>query len=351
MTEQPARFDPLGFAAPVLLVVAHFAPWAQHKTAALTQSAHDLAVSTHFTPGAGNFLNQWFYAPVWVAALLLVMAAPVRGARARMCAGLVALFIAAFGLPEYPKYFDTGNSLQFAATALVCAVILLMVLLPAVFQSPKPRSAIQLALLLIAAVPLAGYLSIQPALVELYRDGVGIGSGWWLTLVGSANHSARRLIRRQCRIDRREVRTAQLRGLKQIEERHSFAAGLAASQSEQRRIAPHDSLVGVEQRVSIGKLIEQPTSLNDRARQRSLVAAQKHSRIRRFAESFQSLLDRFGGHDIELAAELLGQRRDAIQPPAKQQNLRHRCHRRHSPHAIRKVSGLYTPRDTAKQFP
>lgn len=165
----------------LLLAGAHFAPWAWHKTAALTQSAHDLAISTHFTPGAGIFANQWFYVPLWVGAAIVALNLPARAALPRIMLTLIALGIAQFGLPEYPKYFEPQNLFQLIATVLVCAGVTIISFIRISLPMSSWKAITTCFLVGAAAIPLAGYLAIRPAITELYRDFVGIGAGWWLT--------------------------------------------------------------------------------------------------------------------------------------------------------------------------
>ena len=49
-------------------------------------------------------------------------------------------------------------------------------------RRPSVRTVLGLVLGLLPAVPLAGYLAIKPFIEQLYRDSVGLGLGWWLTL-------------------------------------------------------------------------------------------------------------------------------------------------------------------------
>jgi hypothetical protein len=182
-----SQFFILNFAA-ALLLIGHFAPWAAHKTAALTLSAHDLAVFTNFTPGAGIFLNEWFYLPLWSAAILLAMFAAMRGWLARILIGLISLAIASLGFPTYPQVLDAfgdpNYQLQFFITL---AVMLSVVAIVAIGSRPRVRSIFPYLTAMIAvicAAPLIGYLIVKPFIEELYRDQVGIGLGWWLTLAG-----------------------------------------------------------------------------------------------------------------------------------------------------------------------
>ncbi len=174
----------------LLLLVGHFAPWAAHKTAALTLSAHELAVFTHYTPGAGIFLNQWFYLPVWVAGLLVaVMAGRIGWWLNRVYAGLAGVVIASLGLPGYPDVLtawrNPNDQMQFFVSIIVMAVTFLIAL-TGYGRRPGVRAWIAGTLPLLSAVPLAGYLMVKPAIEALYNDTLGLGLGWWLTLLGAA---------------------------------------------------------------------------------------------------------------------------------------------------------------------
>ena len=60
----------------------------------------------------------------------------------------------------------------------------LVIVIAAKLIKPARFEAVALGLAAFAcAVPLVGYLSIKPFIAELYHDAVGIGSGWWLTLL------------------------------------------------------------------------------------------------------------------------------------------------------------------------
>ncbi len=78
----------------------------------------------------------------------------------------------------------TPYRLQFFVTLAVMAAILLL-------ASDRwqrinfIRSYAPVLLALLLAVPLIGYLVIRPFIVDLYRDEVGIGLGWWVTLVAT----------------------------------------------------------------------------------------------------------------------------------------------------------------------
>ncbi len=166
------------------LLVAHFAPWAAHHTAALTLSAHDLAVFTNYTPGAGIFWNEWFLLPLWGAAVALA-----QGLRRLLGMGL-GLFIAALGLPGYPAiltaFQDVEHQLRFFASLLTAVLAVI-----AAWRSLSNPFRAALALVMLsgmAAVPLFGFIAVRPFIRALYGSPVMLGWGWWLTLlaVGSA---------------------------------------------------------------------------------------------------------------------------------------------------------------------
>lgn len=182
-------FLPLG--AALGLVLCHFLPWAQHHTAALTLHGHDLATFTNFTPGAGVFSNEWFYVPLWVGALLLALwAARVNGIwRGALLA--LALLVASLGFPTYPEILAAYRApnaggvdyrLQFYVTLSVMALVAGAIGFGRRL-SARAHAIISAVLVCAVAIPLVGYLVIRPFIETLYRDSVGIGAGWWGTLV------------------------------------------------------------------------------------------------------------------------------------------------------------------------
>lgn len=174
-----------------LLFAGHMLPWAAHKTAALTLTGHELSPFTNLTPGAGVLLNEWFYLPLWVSAILVALVVASSVSRlARGMGGALAAAIAALGLPPYPQiltaWADATHRLQFAITLVVIVVVLAVALFGGdILRRRMQFAAGGLALLALGAgVPWAGYLAVRPAIEQLYRDTLGLGAGWWLTLAG-----------------------------------------------------------------------------------------------------------------------------------------------------------------------
>lgn len=171
--------------ASLFLLAAHFLPWAAHRTAALTQSAHDLSVSTNFTPGAGIFLNEWHLLPLWASAILLALAAQDASRAWRAAAGAAAIGIASLGFPTYPQVLTAFRSadyrLQFFLTLAIMLASAAIVVMGGRWRRLRPILALGCASA--ALVPAFGYLAIRPAIEALYRDQVGLGVGWWVTMV------------------------------------------------------------------------------------------------------------------------------------------------------------------------
>ena len=106
--------------------------------------------------------------------------------------------IASLGLPRYEQLIkfvrtpllalrQSDFALQLVLTILVLGLVLLLTLKPirpALFLKPGRFSGVAFGLAaVLCAVPLVGYLSIKPFVAELYHDEIGIGLGWWLTLL------------------------------------------------------------------------------------------------------------------------------------------------------------------------
>ena len=107
----------------------------------------------------------------------------------------LALGIASLGLPRYEQFIkfvrtpmlavrESGFTLQLVLTGVVMGLVVWLAVRP--IRSNPLNKAHLFALgsaALLCAVPLAGFLAIRPFIAELHQDGVGIGSGWWLTLL------------------------------------------------------------------------------------------------------------------------------------------------------------------------
>ncbi|MEO6063646.1 MAG: hypothetical protein ABIQ99_17075 [Thermoflexales bacterium] len=180
----------------VAMLIGHLTTWAQHKTAALSLTGHELGEFTNFTPGAGVFANEWFYVPVWAGGLALALAA----ARARRPSTWLTLMAAAvasaqFGLPRFERWSNPEFRLQFAVTVacLVAVMGLGIGLRLAKRADGKASGLVMTALPLLTVVPLVGFLVVRPFIEALYRDAVTPGIGWWLCLAASLAAGAQTL--------------------------------------------------------------------------------------------------------------------------------------------------------------
>jgi hypothetical protein len=164
------------------LVIGHFAPWAAHKSAALTLNANELAVFTNATPHAGVFFNEGFLLPLWGAALL-IMSSPLPASHwVRLALAGVITLLALPGFVELraiaacqPSPFVWQLVISIGVGAL-CAWAALCAprWLPVAATVPAA---------LAAWTALIGFAIIRnSAIASLYKDSVGFGSGWWLTV-------------------------------------------------------------------------------------------------------------------------------------------------------------------------
>ncbi len=161
--------------------VGHFAPWAAHHTAALTLNAHELAIFTNLTPGAGVFWNEWFLLPLLASAVLWSLAtAP----HSRWLAAAPGLGIASLGLPPYPGILTLLDSpeerLRFGLTLFTLGWVIVNVALGA-RMTARARAIGAAASCVAATLPLVGYLIVRPFIEALYGSAVGVGWGWWTT--------------------------------------------------------------------------------------------------------------------------------------------------------------------------
>jgi hypothetical protein len=185
-----SQFTILNLGAALLLLLGHFLPWAAHPTSALTQSGHELAFSTNFTPGAGVFANEWFFVTVWCSALLLASAlSQSERVLPRIVFGGMALVIASLGFPPYPQVLTAFRApdyqVQFFISLLVMVGVVALVLMPAKRMPAVTPVIVLLACGVLSLAPVVGFLAMKPAIESLYGGPVGLGLGWWLTLAAA----------------------------------------------------------------------------------------------------------------------------------------------------------------------
>ncbi|MCX6018231.1 MAG: hypothetical protein NTZ50_06965 [Chloroflexi bacterium] len=166
--------------AALALVVGHFAPWAQPAAAALTLSAHELAVFTNYTPNAGVFFNEGYLLPLWAAALLIAAAA---NRRALPLAAAVLLVV--LSLPGYPELrkLMIGQGSEFVLQGVVAAFVLLVCAALGLLNSDRALRIAAAAAAAAALIAAGGFVVVRAAAIEpLFGVPVGLGWGWWCTL-------------------------------------------------------------------------------------------------------------------------------------------------------------------------
>jgi len=186
------RFVPLGIA---LVLVGYWAPWVNHKTAALVLSGLDMAEFVKFLPGvrAGTefMIRELFYLPPLAAALCLALMGSRRHLRyplwARAVMVLVAIVLAIIVLPPYPFILQALGSDEFRrqfSMAAGCFAVIGGTLL----YRRLPRAIVAGLLIVVSlagAIPsLWQFLSIRRALDRVYGQPIHIGWGLWLTAAG-----------------------------------------------------------------------------------------------------------------------------------------------------------------------
>ena len=173
-------------AAALFMLLGHFMAWAQHKTAALTLSGHELATFTNATPNAGIFFNEGFLLPLWAAALLFVVRPGAERTHASGPWLLLAISVAALGFPAYPdlRKLISGQPSDFMWQLPISVAVMTLAVI-AQRTPPSLHSALTTVSGVAALIAVAGFFAIRgPALETLYHDPVIVGFGVWMTLAG-----------------------------------------------------------------------------------------------------------------------------------------------------------------------
>ncbi len=174
--------------------VGHFMSWAQHKTAALSLTGHDLGYFTALTPGAGVFLHGWFFLPVCCVAVIIALSnsRPISLRAGLILKTLAALLIASLALPKYPDILRAYRAPPQGAVdlrpefymGLMTMALVVALTLVAHRLTPRQRTRAYGLALLPVLVPMVGFLMVRPFIIDLYRDAVTLGVGWWITIIG-----------------------------------------------------------------------------------------------------------------------------------------------------------------------
>jgi hypothetical protein len=178
----PRAFRIVYALAVLILVIGHFLPWVRPASAALSLSAHELAVFTNYTPHAGVFFNEGFLLPLWAAAVMLAAVA-----RRRILPLLFTIFLLLLAMPSYPELRRMwgGQGSEFTLQLIVVGVLLPTCMALALQRRSRLRVLRSAALLgfLAAAVAVIGFFVVRTlALAPLYGTTIVIGAGLWMTI-------------------------------------------------------------------------------------------------------------------------------------------------------------------------
>ncbi len=186
------RFVPLGIA---LVLVGYWAPWVNHKTAALVLSGLDMAEFVKFLPGvrAGTefMIRELFYLPPLAAALCLALIGSSRLWRyplwARAIMVIVAIVLAVIVLPPYPFILQALSSDEFGRQFSMAAGCLAVIAASLLYRR-LPRAVVAGLLIVVSLAgmipPVWQFFSIRSALDSVYGQAIPIGWGLWLMAVG-----------------------------------------------------------------------------------------------------------------------------------------------------------------------
>jgi hypothetical protein len=168
--------------AVLILVIGHFLPWVRPASAALSLSAHELAVFTNYTPHAGVFFNEGFLLPLWAAAVMVAAAA-----RRRILPFLSTFFLLFLSMPGYPELRRMWDGQGSEFTLQLIAVCVLLPACAALALQPRVRMPVLRGAALLgfaaAMVVVIGFFVVRTlALVPLYGTAIAVGAGLWMTI-------------------------------------------------------------------------------------------------------------------------------------------------------------------------
>lgn len=179
-------------AAGLVGLAGYFGPWVSHRAIGLTVSGLDLGEYVKFIPrvlsGQIAVRREIFYLPLFAGSLMASLLASRRTLPRwlRVLLGLGAIPLALAMLP--PAWSPVTLRLpEFRVQTAALFFCLLMA--PAVIATRYLPDRLVLLLMATLALPAAilpawGFLQIRPALVELYRQPLRPGWGFWVALLG-----------------------------------------------------------------------------------------------------------------------------------------------------------------------
>jgi hypothetical protein len=179
-------------AAGLVGLAGYFGPWVAHRASGLIVSGLDLGEYVKFIPqvlsGQIAVPREVFYLPLFAGSLIASLLASRRTLPRwlRILLGLAAIPLALAMLP--PAW--SPATLQLPEFRMQMAALLFCLLMvPAVIATRYLPDRLVLILIAVLAIPAAvlpawGFLQVRPAVVELYRQPLRLGWGFWAELLG-----------------------------------------------------------------------------------------------------------------------------------------------------------------------
>ena len=180
------------FAGIVLAVVGYFGPWIPHKTAALTVTGSELS---WFAKPFAHVIRELFVLPLIAAAVILGLSAQRLVARPLARIGVVALDVLVI-LASMPVYDSIASPEYRGQLILMVGGGVLVVLTFFAPRLPRRVWGVLIALLaLVGILPaLWQFAAFHPRVAALYDDGLGVGWGLVVCVIGFVLLLARGLL-------------------------------------------------------------------------------------------------------------------------------------------------------------
>ncbi|MBN1812422.1 MAG: hypothetical protein JXA14_11335 [Anaerolineae bacterium] len=172
----------MSFAGIVLAVVGYFGPWIPHKTAALTVTGSELS---WFAKPFAQVTRELFVLPLIAAGVVLSLAAQrfVVHSIARLGVIALGLLVVLASTPVYDSILSPEYLRQLILMVVGGVVVVLTLLAP---RLPGRVWGVLIALLvLIGILPaLWQFAAFHPRVAALYDDGLGVGWGVVVCVIG-----------------------------------------------------------------------------------------------------------------------------------------------------------------------
>lgn len=182
MSKSPVEVWGFSLLALVLVVVGYFGPWIPHKTAALTVPGSELA---WFAKSFAQVTRELFVLPLIAAGVILGLAAQRLVIRPPARLGMVALGILVIlaSTPVYDSILSPDYRGQLALMMVGGVMVVLTLFTPRL--SHRVLGGLIVLLVLVGILPtLWQFAAFHPRVAALYDDGLGVGWGLVVCVIG-----------------------------------------------------------------------------------------------------------------------------------------------------------------------